>query len=225
MAPQRSPTARPAHTSREHAPVDTRTAAQGHYTGHFKSVVTKPQNVFVMRDIACGGYVAGGNCEWFDETGDLGKIGAAIQDRLNYQSDPDKRYGSMLAFPLAPAQWKKGTMDTAMSITSRLLPWDVNSSAPSDSFPGGKVMWDIYANKLGLNTIHYGEDVRASENHEYVSQGSVNNSLCFLGPHRVYAPLSVGDKHELIPGQGHFGPDAVPGVSRGSCSNRAESCD
>ena len=178
-----------------------------------------------MRDIACGGYVAGGNCEWFDETGDLDKIGAAIQDRLNYQSDPDKRYGSMLAFPLAPAQWKKGTMDTAMSITSRLLPWDVNSSAPSDSFPGGKVMWDIYANKLGLNTIHYGEDVRASENHEYVSQGSVNNSLCFLGPHRVYAPLSVGDKHELIPGQGHFGPDAVPGVSRGSCSNRAESCD
>lgn len=40
---------------------------------------------------------------------------------------------------------------------------------------------------------------------EYVSQGSVNNSLCFLGPHRVFAPLSVGDKHELIPGQGHFG--------------------
>ena len=27
-------------------------------TGHFKAVITKPQNVFVMRDVACAGYVA-----------------------------------------------------------------------------------------------------------------------------------------------------------------------
>ena len=31
---------------------------EGHYTGHFKAVVTKPQNVMVMRDVACAGYVA-----------------------------------------------------------------------------------------------------------------------------------------------------------------------
>merc|ERR1711865_1263482 len=29
---------------------------EGHYTGHFKAVVTKPQNVMIMRDVACAGY-------------------------------------------------------------------------------------------------------------------------------------------------------------------------
>ena len=175
-----------------------------------------------MRDIACGGYVAGGNCEFF---ADLKKTGADVlstaarnmQDRLNFASDPDKKYSSMLAFPLLPSQWNEGKIDNTLSITSRLLPWDTNNDKPRDtSFPGGSAFYDIYNAELGLSTIHYGEDVRASENMEYVSQGSVNNSLCFLGPHRVFAPLSLGDKHELIPGQGHFGPDAVPGVRRPS---------
>ena len=40
----------------------------------------------------------------------------------------------------------------------------------------------------------------------------MNNSLCFVGPHRKYNPFS-NQYHELIPGQGHFGPDAIPGVS------------
>jgi len=193
---------------------------EGHYTGHFKSVVTKPQNVFVMRDIACGGYVAGGNCDFFADpkaTADkvLSSAARNMQDRLNFASDPDKKYGSMLAFPLLPAQWNEGKIDNTLSITSRLLPWDTNNDKPREtSFPGGPDFYDIYNAALGLSTVHYGEDVRASENMEYVSQGSVNNSLCFLGPHRVFAPLSLGDKHELIPGQGHFGPDAVPGDAR-----------
>ena len=41
-------------------------------------------------------------------------------------------------------------------------------------------------------------------------QGSVNNSLCFLGPHRIYSAWS-STFFELSPGQGHFGPDAIPG--------------
>ena len=40
-------------------------AIEGHYTGHFKAVVTKPQNVLVMRDVACAGYVAGCNTLFF----------------------------------------------------------------------------------------------------------------------------------------------------------------
>ena len=40
----------------------------------------------------------------------------------------------------------------------------------------------------------------------------MNNSLCFVGPHRKYNPFS-NQYHELVPGQGHFGPDAIPGVS------------
>lgn len=43
-------------------------------------------------------------------------------------------------------------------------------------------------------------------------QGSTNNALCFLGPSRKYSRMSR-TQTELIPGQGHFGPDAIPGVS------------
>ena len=38
---------------------------EGHYTCHTKSVITKPQNVLVMRDIMCSGYVAGCNTKFF----------------------------------------------------------------------------------------------------------------------------------------------------------------
>ena len=44
-------------------------------------------------------------------------------------------------------------------------------------------------------------------------QGSVNNALCFLGPHRTYSAWS-NTFYELTPGQGHFGPDALPGDAR-----------
>ena len=44
-------------------------------------------------------------------------------------------------------------------------------------------------------------------------QGSANNALCFIGPHRKYNPFSQ-NFYELVPGQGHFGPDAIPGDAR-----------
>ena len=43
-------------------------------------------------------------------------------------------------------------------------------------------------------------------------QGSTNNATCFLGPHRRYDPFTKSF-FSLVPGQGHFGPDAMPGVS------------
>lgn len=45
-----------------------------------------------------------------------------------------------------------------------------------------------------------------------VLQGSTNNALCFLGPSRKFSRMSR-TQTELVPGQGHFGPDAIPGVS------------
>ncbi len=192
---------------------------EGHYTGHFKSVVTKPQNVYVMRDVCCGGYVAGGNCSFFakkkDGTYDLDTAGKAIMNRLSFYDDVAAKYPSMLAFPMAPSQWNSGSMDTVMSVTSRLLPWEVQQHGVSEhnSFPGGQEMFAQYANKLELNQIHYGEDMRANENMEFISQGSTNNALCFLGPHRKYNPFSKS-AFELVPGQGHWGPDAIPGDAR-----------
>ena len=201
----------------QYPPVDTRSAApQGHYTGHFKSVVTKPQNVCVARDIACGGYVAGGNCKFFskkdDNTGySLAAFTKNLQDRLGFANDDGKAYASLMAFPMSKKQYDEGKMDTVMSITSRMLPWDTNGTTNS-YFPGGESGYTSFASKLGLDTIHYGEDIRASENMEYISQGSVNNSLCFVGPHRKWSQWASSHV-ELVPGQGHFGPDAVPGVS------------
>jgi len=46
-----------------------------------------------------------------------------------------------------------------------------------------------------------------------VEQGAVNNSLCMIGPHRRYNPFAQ-NFFELVPGQGHFGPDAIPGDAR-----------
>lgn len=41
----------------------------------------------------------------------------------------------------------------------------------------------------------------------------MNNALCFIGPHRRYNPFAQ-NFFELVPGQGHFGPDAIPGDAR-----------
>merc|ERR1712086_521613 len=107
-----------------------------------------------------------------------------------------------------------GKMDTSFSPTNRVLPWDTQSQSMSP-FPGGDKLRTIYMDAFKLSEIHYGEDTRALENHDYTSQGSMNNSICFLGPHRVYNALSCdGHSMELVPGQGHFGADAVPGDAR-----------
>lgn len=187
---------------------------------HTKSVITKPQNVCTMRDIMCSGYVAGGNTRFFGiskkHTGgsngpqDPDEVRTAVEERLSFANDDNGEYDSMLAFCAPFGDGAK--RDQVISITSRLLPWEVNGGNAKEYFPGGRKNWDKVKEVLGMDTIHFGEDVRASENQEFISQGSMNNSLCFVGPHRKYNPFS-NQYHELIPGQGHFGPDAIPGVS------------
>ena len=208
----------------------------GHYTGHFRAVITKPQNVFVLKDIMSNGYRAGGNTKFFGT--DLEAIKVALMKRLNMDdNDPDEDQPSLLAFPMSAQQFESGAMDTVMSVTSRLLPYEVAAGSQYKSFPGGKEMFDLYNGKIGLRAVHFGEDLRASENMEYMSQvyplistqqcththlpptflclfrcaqGSTNNSLCFLGPHRRYN--GKDDIYsQLIPGMGHWGPDARPG--------------
>jgi hypothetical protein len=188
-----------------------------HYTCHTKSVITKPQNVYVLRDIMCSGYVAGCNTRFFgieksiDRPASPDAVRQSMEARLSFQNDSDGEYHSMIAF-CAP-YGDGASRDQVISISDRLLPWEVNNpNADKEYFPGGGKNYRAYANTFGLNTIHFGEDVRAAENMEFISQGSMNNSLCFVGPHRKYNPFS-NQYHELVPGQGHFGPDAIPGVS------------
>ena len=190
---------------------------EGHYTGHFKAVVTKPQNVLVMRDVACAGYVAGANCRWFaqDENGNFSSkaCNENLMSRLAFDDDVTDKYASMLAFPAHEGQFKGGQLDTCMSVTTRLLPWDVSNTSTHDSFPGGNAMFTAYNAVLNMQQIHYGEDMKAAENQDFISQGSTNNSTCFLGPSRKYDPFTKSFM-SLTPGQGHFGPDAIPGDAR-----------
>ena len=181
-------------------------------------MVTKPQNVLIMRDVACAGYVAGGNASFFTKdakTHTLGRARTALQERLSFSDDVGAKYGSMLAFPCTEQQFSANQgLDTVMSVTSRLLPWEVTgvNARNHSSFPGGEQVFRKYNQMLGLDSVHYGEDMKAAENQDFISQGSTNNATCFLGPHRKFDPFT-SNFMSLVPGQGHFGPDAIPGVS------------
>ena len=170
-----------------------------------------------MRDVACAGYVAGGNTRWFakNDEGTGYSLDTALtnmQSRLSFDDDVTNKYASMLAFPACEGQFSSGQLDTVMSVTSRLLPWEVSGGSMSqhDSFPGGQAMYKVYRNALNLQQVHYGEDMKAAENQDFISQGSTNNATCFVGPHRKYDPFTKSFM-SLVPGQGHFGPDAIPG--------------
>jgi hypothetical protein len=123
----------------------------GHYTGHFKSVVTKPQNVYVLRDIMANGYRAGCNTKFFSPDGDFDSMRTAIQSRLNFENlDSDDVEPSLLAFPMALAQVE--SIQNEITVTTRLLPWDVHG-APGDrhkSFPGGQKMYEFYNGAMQL---------------------------------------------------------------------------
>lgn len=178
-------------------------------------MVTKEQNVLVMRDIMCSGYVAGGNTRFFGEGKGgytSGNITTAMNERLSFMDDASGEYDSMLAFPSTPDQAAK--RDQVLSISDRLLPWEVTRSVDKQYayFPGGAAVKAVYSQRYGLETLHFGEDIRAAEAQEFIAQGSLNNSTCFVGPHRVHSPWS-NTFFDLCPGQGHFGPDALPGVS------------
>lgn len=148
---------------------------EGHYTGHFKAMVTKPQNVLVLRDVMAAGYRMGGGTKFFGATPGnpnitLDEVGIKLGERLMSADDMVyAEYPSLLAFPMHSAQYELGAMDTVMSITTRLLPWETSAGANAGhkSFPGGEAVFQAYNNKIGLRKVHFGEDLRAAENMDY----------------------------------------------------------
>jgi hypothetical protein len=158
-------------------------------------VVTKPQNVLVMRDVACAGYVAGCNTQWFardyggtDKAMSLDKAQTNMMNRLSFGDDVGAKYSSMLAFPCWADQFESGHLDTVMSITTRLLPWEVTSASGGthSSFPGGARAYDAYSKALNLRSVHFGEDMKAAENQEFISQVSTP-CRAFKTPKRLYS--------------------------------------
>lgn len=162
-------------------PSDTLTASSPHST---KSVITKPQNVMTLRDIMCSGYVAGGNTKWFGNEdkrttpsaqNQIGSeaIQEAINNRLAFTDDVNADYGSMLSFACPYSEVQTGARDQVISISERLLPWEVRTTSGAqkqkEGFPGGQAGFDNYKAPYGLNTIHFGEDIRAAENMEFIA--------------------------------------------------------
>lgn len=151
-----------------------------------------------MRDIMCSGYVAGGNCRWFGAKADSknvtnnvltgpvedSDVQAAINKRLSFEDDASGEYASMLAFAAPLSDAASESRDQVISITDRLLPWEVSSNAAPQKtyFPGGKNGYDTYKQKWQLNQIHFGEDVRASESMAFMSQVRVGALPCPRAP-------------------------------------------
>ena len=222
---------------------------EGHYTCHTKSVITKPQNVMVLRDIMCNGYVAGCNTAFFgaedpkaaDKKYSKEQIQADINTRLTMADGDEVDYPSMLAFYEDYNEAAK--RDQVISISNRVLPWDTTNGDTRDQFPGGKDGWG-YSSGKGLEGIHYGaprcserplpakpapffhpaspcactgEDLRATSNQDFIAASTVNNSVCFIGPHRVYSPWSA-TYQELVPGQGHFVRNCLEFATRAPAS-------
>ena len=195
---------------------------------HSKAVVTKPQNVFVLRDIMMNGYIGGCGVKWFPSNGNM--FMSALNKRLgldeHYMADPAGIH-SMMALPCSFSM----PMHEVIGISDRILPWTVaqNAEKQYSHFPGGKVAWMVFYN-LGFDfsgspffkhvrpalwcllthtdasvclrfaaSVHYGEDQRAIQGQEFLSNGSLNNSMLFQGPHRRWNSLGM-EGFQLVPG-------------------------
>jgi len=123
-----------------------------------------------MRDVACAGYVAGCNTLFFaqDSMGadsySMANAQTHMMERLSFANDVGAKYASMLAFPCTAQQMSSGHLDTVMSVTTRLLPWEVTTATGGDhhSFPGGQKVFGEYQGKLNLRSVHFGEDMKAA---------------------------------------------------------------
>ena len=134
--------------------------------------------MLVLRDIMCSGYVAGGNTRFFGEAASNGgtvtdaQIVQSITNRLSFVDDASGEYESMLAFAVP---WGHGDRrDQVYSLSARLLPWEVTRAQGDwhDYFPGGNKFkhYEHYSAMYGLEQVHFGEDIRAAENMEFISQ-------------------------------------------------------
>lgn len=156
-----------------------------------------------MRDIACAGYVAGGNTQFFAGTtkdlknhlennlsgdsanGLVASVNKNMSDRLSFSDDVTSKYASMLAFPMSASQYEEGGIENVMSVTTRLLPWEVqaNGAGVNNSFPGGNGAFTQYSQQFNLGSIHYGEDMKAAENMEFISQVGLRPLKPKMHPH------------------------------------------
>lgn len=180
---------------------------EGHYTCHTKAVITKQQNVLVLRDIMLSSYVAGANCTFFTYADGSDNT---FERRLNLDDglDPQRAYASLIPVPIM----KGKSVPTAFSFTGKGSPWEPMMTSDSGNAP---FMADDVRAFLdtAVSAARGNVDAAALSSQAFMTEGDITNEVCFVGPHRKFSPYSP-TKLELVPGQGHLGPDAVPGDKR-----------
>jgi len=195
---------------------------EGHFTCHTKAVITKPKNVLVLRDVQADAYIAGSCTTWFgdvarkEDTNANGLTSTHVKTDLTARLDEDReydnRYASMLAFACPYEEELQCMEDQAFSISSMALPWEIRQGSQSN-FPGGEKFFQCYHNLFGLGHVMSGSDPASIQTNDFVRNGTYHNSICLLGPHRHFSAFTQS-YFDLTPGQGHFGPDALPGDAR-----------
>ena len=123
-------------------------------TMHSKAVVTKPQNVFIMRDVLLNGYIGGCNTNFFPSDPD--EFHTALQHRLGLDEEyMTSNVHSLIPIPV-PWQW---TPTDVVGVSDRILPWTIarDASAQYSSFPGGRLVWTaMYKAGFDMTSVHYG---------------------------------------------------------------------
>lgn len=202
---------------------------EGHYTCHTKAVVTKPENVKVLRDIQFADYVAGSNCIWFGDIDAVEendafasssnkdeRIRNDIRARLDFTREHNDQYASMLAFVAPYDDNPQYLASRAFALSEQELPWEANARAGQSrrNFPGGDALFRAYKAVFGFGYIQAGMDPSSASNNNFVRSGTSNNAVLIQGPYRHFAPYNKNTFFSLSPGHGHLGPDARPGDAR-----------
>ena len=208
---------------------------EGHYTCHTKAVVTRPENVYTLRDIMCCQYVAGCGDKFFGEiegetmlsqqrvpSEELAEfVQQDMRNRLDFANEHTNQYGSMFAFVCPYASNSQFMQDRAFSLSEQRLPWEVGQarggagSTGLRNFPGEEPFFRAYQSLFNLNYLQAGQDSVAIAQNSFVRSGACNNIVLLQGPHRVYDPFALGNRKMVLrAGFGHFGKDAKPGDAR-----------
>ena len=195
---------------------------EGHLTFHSKAIVYNPQNIYVLEDVQCLDYIAGGNTMWLgDETeikestslslGD--KIKEAIKQRLASTGMNMTECGSMLAFYRPSKLTETNNDPLCFGIGMGPDRWQhLTQDTPSDkAFPGGNTFHQKYQQLFGFTNLYSSVDHVASMTGSYIRAGKHVNTIVFKGPSRFFTNAGSEQKVQLIPGVGHFGPDARDG--------------
>lgn len=202
---------------------------EGHFTFHSKAIVYNPKNIYVLEDVQCLDYIAGGNVQFFGHKEVDGTTNAKVEgtkrdlaERLKSTTSMSG-HGSMLAFFDPTIDTKSQCFGIGLG-PDRWQYLNHNTTSPKN-FPGGHEFHTKYSQMFGLHMLYSSVDHVASMTGSYMRTNKVINTVMFRGPSRYQVKEDSKMEYLLNPGLGHFGPDARDGDAiwrRGDQLNMAQ---